>query len=670
MKDNTIYLEIYKDQAAINISIHKSKAAIWTYKSVVLDQDKYTPQHIDARCKQMIDTLNRYANNGGKKEAALREIKSSGNTLTDELLPVSVKQKLMDTSATYLLLFIDEQLVHIPWELICIGDQFLCERFCMGRLVKTRQEIVETEDRLLNSPVNMWIMADPTNDLSFARQEGYDIRDFIDDINTENEKIVINAELNTRVDSYEIKERIRHFDMIHYTGHSFYDPKAPDNSGWKLKKNNFTAKEILKMSGTQMPMFIFSNACQSARTDKWTTETPMEKGSYGLANSFMLSGVKHYIGTTWDIIDRTGSEFTFEFYRQLFNGETIGKAMNEARKMLMDPDDHHICWASYVLYGDPRVRYFNVENDHDKPNDSIKSVKAEKTIYSNNRLFPAKRGGKIGWNLSNIKETRNWLVLLLCIIAFLMTYNMVDNYLDSLEKTELQKILGIRIAAMQKEVDNLFQKLISEKGPLDSPKCKSISVYFESQEKDREREKILSAVIESEINKKTGFMPLATDLDSLRKIIINLLAQKPPINYQLPQLMLFFDTYEMDSDSTYLLLMKLVNAKTGRTIIEHFFEYVDKQNFILKQKASLCRNLIPVLNNQFPVKGKIVNISNSKVEANIGKCDGIKNFDQEFLVMNSQLILKPLSIRSNSCDLTIAKGLMMPKVGDTIYSNF
>ncbi|KPA16564.1 CHAT domain protein [Candidatus Magnetomorum sp. HK-1] len=666
MKDNTLHLEIYKQQNSINVSLHKSKSVIWTYKTVVLENDQYTPHHIDDRCKQMINALNRYTMNGEKKQDSLNEIKSLGNILSDELLPDNIKQKLMDTNATYLLLFIDDHLVHIPWELICIGDQFLCERFCMGRLVKTRQQIIESEDRPLNLPVNMWIVADPKNDLPYARQEGKDICDLIDDINNENENIVINGVFDSHVNSSDVKEKIRHFDFIHHTGHSYYDSDSPDNSGWELPGKNFTANDIVKMTGTQMPKFIFSNACQSARTDKWTTDHSIEKGSYGLANSFMLTGVKHYIGTSWDINDGASSDFTAEFYRQLFNGEPIGKAMNKARRMLMDPDDFDICWASYVLYGDPHVRYLNVENDN-KVSSYIKGVKSEKTIYKNNRSFLTKRGGKVGWNFLNIKETRNWLILFLFFIGFLMTYSLMDNYIQAIKNIEKIKVLSMHIDQMQKDVDLLFQKLIDKFGPLNPPKCKSISVYFESQINDRAQKKLIAAAIESEINKRTGFIPLATDLVSLRRIIINLLSQKPPINYQLPELMLFFDTYKIDSQSTYLVVMKLVNAKTGRTIIDHFFEYIDKQNFILIQKESLCLHLIEVLNKKFPVKGKIINIKkNCKIEANIGQCDGIKELDQTFLVENSKLILKPLSIRSESCDLTIANGLVMPQIGDSI----
>jgi len=665
MKDNTLYLEIYKDQSVINISLHKSKAAIWTYKTVVLDHDKYTQQHIDKRCTQMIDALNRCTIKAEKKEDALNEIKSLGNILSDELLPATIKQKLIDSDATYLLLFIDDHLVHIPWELMCIGDQFLCERFCMGRIVKTRQDIIESEERPLHTPVKMWIVADPKNDLAFARQEGKYIRDYIDDINTENEKLVINAEFNTRVDSSELKEKIRHFDMIHYTGHSFYDPKAPENSGWKLTTNYFTAKEIVKMSGTQMPQFIFSNACQSARTDKWETDHLIEKGSYGLANSFMLSGVKHYIGTSWDINDGAGSEFTVEFYRQLFNGETIGRSMNEARKMLMDPDDFDICWASYVLYGDPRVRYFNAENDQPPP-DGIKSYRKEKTIFKNHRFFPAKRGGKVGWNISNIKETRNWITLLLLWVAFFMTYSLGIRYIHVMENVEIQKILNERIMSMQKEVDELFQQLIHKMGPLDPPKCKRISVYFEKRTKDEDRKQIIKAIIGDEIDKKTGFKPLATELSTLRIIILNLLTQKPPIHYQLPQLMLFFDTYEMNSSSTCLLLMKLVDVESGRTIIEHFFENVDKKEFILRQRESITRRLIQVLNDKYPVKGKIIKITNHQIEANIGACDGVKNYNQNFNVENTQVLLTPLAIRSETCALTINNGSVMPNVGDKI----
>jgi hypothetical protein len=61
--------------------------------------------------------------------------------LCDELLPVDKKKALIDSDADYLLLRINDHLVHIPFELIFIKDQFLCQKFAIGRDVKTQQTV-------------------------------------------------------------------------------------------------------------------------------------------------------------------------------------------------------------------------------------------------------------------------------------------------------------------------------------------------------------------------------------------------------------------------------------------------------------------------------------------------------------------------------------------------
>ena len=84
-----------------------------------------------------------------------------------------------------------------------------------------------------------------------------------------------------------------------------------------------------------MPALIFSNACQSARTEEWTLREYFQEEIFGLANAFVLAGVKHYIGTFWEILDEPSSKFALEFYKNLISGMTIGEAIRKARLTLI-----------------------------------------------------------------------------------------------------------------------------------------------------------------------------------------------------------------------------------------------------------------------------------------------------------------------------------------------
>ena len=55
-----------------------------------------------------------------------------------------------------------------------------------------------------------------------------------------------------------------------------------------------------------------------------------------LANVFLLAGVRHYVGTFWEILDKPSSRFALEFYKNLLSGMSTGEAMRLARLVLIE----------------------------------------------------------------------------------------------------------------------------------------------------------------------------------------------------------------------------------------------------------------------------------------------------------------------------------------------
>jgi hypothetical protein len=103
-----------------------------------------------------------------------------------------------------------------------------------------------------------------------------------------------------------------------------------------------------------MPMVVFSNACQSGHTGAWDGDAAQV---FGLANAFLTAGVRHYVGTQWEIVDGQSALFAAEFYRHLTDGKAIGAAVRHARAAVVErAGETALAWASYVLYGDPDVR--------------------------------------------------------------------------------------------------------------------------------------------------------------------------------------------------------------------------------------------------------------------------------------------------------------------------
>ena len=362
-----LQLELTREKDRLKISAYEQSAGelstVRHYEEIPFSIDR-----VETRCREIVETLNNANRKGRLTRQVLIKLREIGQVFRDELFTVSVKEKVRDTGADHLILNIDEQLVHIPWELLHDGQQFLCQRFNMGRLVKTRQAVLSSSTRLLGRPLKMLVLADPKGDLKGAYEEGIQIRDFMD-----RDMDFVNVSLRSdNVTPDFVREKLRNFDLVHFAGHADHDPKSPGQSSWQLSNGIIKADELIKMAGTAtMPALIFSNACQSARTEEWSISEHFQDEIFGLANAFILAGVKHYVGTFWEILDEPSSGFALEFYRHLLSGMTVGQAVREARNTLINEyGEETIVWASYLLYGDPTFNYM----------DQIQEAKPEKEV--------------------------------------------------------------------------------------------------------------------------------------------------------------------------------------------------------------------------------------------------------------------------------------------------
>jgi hypothetical protein len=108
-----------------------------------------------------------------------------------------------------------------------------------------------------------------------------------------------------------------------------------------------------------MPLLVFSNACASSHESAWRAEDPGRV--FGLANAFLLAGVKFYLGTQWEIVDAHSQAFARAFYAELARGRAMGAAVRRAREaVIVAEGEGGLGWASYVLYGDPSFQALGV----------------------------------------------------------------------------------------------------------------------------------------------------------------------------------------------------------------------------------------------------------------------------------------------------------------------
>lgn len=360
-----LVLDISRDEARVKVSVYeRSEMGERTLRQY---EESHGPwEQIDAGAREITKLLNRANKRARVTPEIFDNLRKTGQFLFDLLIPSKAREKLSATTATNLILYVDDKLVHIPWELLFDGRDFFCRRFAMGRIVSTRQAPTALVRRSLKIPLKVLVLADPRGDLNASYQEGVEIRDFLDEKR-------VSFQVNFKSDPVDVpyvKKNLRDYDIVHYAGHADYHPQNPAESGWLLKDGRLKASDISAMGGlAPMPSLVFSNACQTGQTDEWQIQEGYEQQIFGLANAYLLAGVQHYIGTFWEILDEPSSQFAKLFYASLTQGERIGEAVRRARLSLIETyGEETIVWASYMLYGDPTFGFTFVEDvDTDEP---------------------------------------------------------------------------------------------------------------------------------------------------------------------------------------------------------------------------------------------------------------------------------------------------------------
>jgi class 3 adenylate cyclase len=192
------------------------------------------------------------------------------------------------------------------------------------------------------------LIADPTESLPQAAAEVEQLCALLEDL--PGVEVTLVGGKNVR--KLSLLAAVQEHAVVHFAGHSVYDPKSPGESGWRLHEGLLTARELGKL--TQPPQLIFSNSCQAGATAGWESSPQEEDQGFGLGSAFLLAGVPNYIGPCWVVQDGESVEFAMAFYRQAAAGQSLGAALLHARQAGMAKrEPEHLTWASYVFYGDP-----------------------------------------------------------------------------------------------------------------------------------------------------------------------------------------------------------------------------------------------------------------------------------------------------------------------------
>lgn len=281
------------------------------------------------------------------KSSVLSDLKKTGQLLFNHLFPEDIQEILRKADPSDLYLRLDENLLHIPWELCHDGEDFLTLKFNLGRQVLTGQRPRQDPDRSSAETTSLLIILDPSETLPYAQREAEELCSVLDE-NTQ-----INAQIigGRQAEKFKLLKALEGQDLVHFIGHSVYRQGPSKDTGWLLKEGLLKAEEISRLN--RPPAVVFSNSCHSLATGEASAPTFDEK-SLGVGGGFMMAGVGNFIGTSGMISDQGSVQFAVRFYWELTAGRPLGEALQEAKmNVIRTEGKNNLLWASYLLYGDP-----------------------------------------------------------------------------------------------------------------------------------------------------------------------------------------------------------------------------------------------------------------------------------------------------------------------------
>lgn len=279
---------------------------------------------------------------------ALDSLSELGDIMYRLFLPTVVQRHLRKVESPILIASND---LELPWELMYPENDFLCLRAPVGRMPMMRdfprRNKYNREDKL-----RFLFIANPTGDLPATEKEVEWIADRLSD-----EPATVEIWRGDEVTGLKLHRALAsgRYDVIHYSGHAFFNPENPDESGLLLTGQNVFIAQTIQRTLQGRPL-IFLNACESGREMMAEGEVSYTVSeTEGLASSFILGGALGIIGTMWPIFDEGGAEFASTFYEYLLAGQGLGEALRQARLHVRESRPHDVTWASFVLYGDPTL---------------------------------------------------------------------------------------------------------------------------------------------------------------------------------------------------------------------------------------------------------------------------------------------------------------------------
>ena len=266
----------------------------------------------------------------------------------------------------------DEGLLRYPWELMYHEGKFLCLHHHIGRFVNLPESHGENiefsfggEDRVLKLNVLLICVPAPNHEgvtfskLTAVEKEPNAVIETLQGMGINVE--LLNGKQAVFFNVFRELGR-RHYHIVHFCGHAFFDENQPEESAIVLYDQRMTTAALAGAFKQFRPTLCFVNGCETVRSDESAaseglTDLQRSYSVYGLARPFLEAG-SYLLGSRWRLVDDAAAQFAQTFYQSLLgDGQPVGKAITQARQAVYENYRGSFAWASYVFYGDPRVQF-------------------------------------------------------------------------------------------------------------------------------------------------------------------------------------------------------------------------------------------------------------------------------------------------------------------------
>ena len=300
---------------------------------------------------------------------AVKDVAADGQKLSKLLLSEEIHAVLPRYRDHHLIVVHDAAMSRVTWEAMALGigakkttpwfpaaEAGLTHRYAAENLSVAKW----LEERLQDNELTVLLVVNPTEDLEGAEEEGRRIRDLLSDLPGCRLE-VLRGPAATRPALLTAFSSGK-YDLIHYAGHAFFDPRKPERSGILCHGSVVLSGADLAGLGN-LPTLVFFNACESGRIRRGRGAKPAASSSRadervrqlaagtGFAEAFMRGGVANFLATYWPVGDLAAKVFAGEFYGRLIKGAPVREAIQHGRTAVRETGSKD--WADYLFYGDP-----------------------------------------------------------------------------------------------------------------------------------------------------------------------------------------------------------------------------------------------------------------------------------------------------------------------------